>query len=177
MAHVGDILNRAIPNPLSTRTYLLVRNILQVLAELLENIEISRFFPPNIAAKLRTQIVHIDQCMQQNSEQDSQSRRFSAGQNLSINSPPNMNGTGYLNHSKATGAMNAVQESNFPGTTDIAQRSVIPNSGSEFVFPPVLRTSHTAELFEDWPILSGQTDSLDPVGAFLSLGNGITSTD
>lgn len=97
MAHIGHILSNAIPNPLPTRTYLLVRNVLQVLTEFLENIELSRLSSPSISAKLRTQISRIDQCMQQSSEQN------------------------------VPGALNAVPKPDFVGSFDITQQSEIQN--------------------------------------------------
>lgn len=69
IAHVGHVLGSAIKDraPLSSWSYLQVRNILLILVDFLEKLEASRGgVPPSpLAAKLQAQISRIDQCMQQ----------------------------------------------------------------------------------------------------------------
>lgn len=99
LAHAGHVLGSAIQSPFSAWSYLQVRNILLVLADFLEKLQVSRLSAtPNLAAKLRTQINRIDQCMQQTSQRDPQSGLASMGQSLLLTSPT-MNSTGSLNHS------------------------------------------------------------------------------
>ena len=62
------------------------------------------------------------------------------------------------------------QEADFSGVTNMDLHSGMQTSRPDIDFPPISSTSHSTDLFENWPMLSGNTDDMDPVGAFLSLG-------
>ncbi|KAJ5714839.1 uncharacterized protein N7483_012020 [Penicillium malachiteum] len=169
LAHIGHIISSAIPSSSPTRTYFLVQSILQALAEFLENIdiELSRLSHPRIAAKLRAQVSQIDQCRQQASEQDPQ-RRLSA-QSLPLEALKT-SGPAYNDSLNVTSDRHGGQEADFSGATNIDLQSAMQTSGPDIDFPPISSTSHSTDLFENWPMLAGNTDVMDPVGAFLSLG-------
>ncbi|OAA65651.1 Transcription factor [Niveomyces insectorum RCEF 264] len=69
LAHVGHMLASVIQRPLLAWTYLQVRSTLRVLADFLDNIEVSRGAAPHLSVKLRVQIDRIDQCMRKTSQQ------------------------------------------------------------------------------------------------------------
>ncbi|RWQ94333.1 hypothetical protein C8Q69DRAFT_403943, partial [Paecilomyces variotii] len=162
LSHIGHILSSTIPTPLSTRTYLLVRNILVVLVELLENVELSRLSIPKASIRLWGQVDQIDQYMQQNPKQDPSSGL------LTSQILPDTSAIGSINCSSAAESLNSAQESNFT----ISQQSTMQNSGSDFISAPILSTSHSTDLFKDWPVLPGETDALNSVATLLSAGSG-----
>lgn len=82
IAHVGHVLGSSIKDraPLSSWSYLQVRNILLILADFLEKLEASRSTPsanprPSLFdAKLQAQIGRIDRCMEQTRQSRAQMR-------------------------------------------------------------------------------------------------------
>lgn len=71
-----------IQNPIPAWTYLQVRNILLVLADLFESIEATLLSSPNLAVKLRAQINKIDQYMQKSQQISKGAGKISMGQSL-----------------------------------------------------------------------------------------------
>jgi hypothetical protein len=89
---VGHLLGSVIHKPLSTWTYLQVRNILLVLADFLAKMESGRAAAAGLSTRLRSQISRIDRFMAHTARDRQDPSLLSMGDSLLSSLPVNTGG-------------------------------------------------------------------------------------
>jgi hypothetical protein len=92
LAGVGHLLGSVIHKPLSTWTYLQVRNILLVLADFLAKMESGRAAAAGLSTRLRSQISRIDRFMSHTARDRQDPSLLSMGDSLLSSLPVNTDG-------------------------------------------------------------------------------------